>query len=179
MLTSFPSAIIRFVSAIVVDTTDGCSWRSFAHVGKEVGEGQPSFTDGDASSSVARPAIIGWVSASLDHLCPRAVGWGCSRFSVMSVFPAMGFFKSLTAAAGFSVDCVHWFFNAAITSNKPTSLAELPNVGKLENGQSLKAQTSDIFESRHGDLSRRWLGLETARRFSGGPFRYYSTWRAA
>ena len=170
MLPSLPLTVGRFISAIVVYAADGRIWGPFAHVGKEVRENHPTFADGNASSSVARPSVVVGIGASLNHLRPRTVSRGRSMLPVMSMFKTMRFFKSLTTATGFSGDCIHRAFNAAIASNKPASLAELPDMGKSDDGQSSKTQTSDIFESRHGDLSRRWLGLGTARRFSGGPF---------
>jgi len=63
------------------------------------------------------------------------------------------------------------FFNSAVAEAEKIRSSAFCRVRESQNDKATKAQTSDIFESRHGDLSRRWLGLGTARRFSGGPFR--------
>ena len=80
VMPNLPATIPRFISAIVVYATDRGSRWAFAHVRKEVNEDSPSFADSDPSTSVARPAIIFGIGASLDHLHPRAISWGCFLF---------------------------------------------------------------------------------------------------
>ena len=170
VMPNLPATIPRFISAIVVYATDSGSRWAFAHVRKEVNEDSPSFADSDPSTSVARPAIIGRVGASLDHFHPRAISWGCSLFSVMSVLGAVFSYVSVATAADFSIGLIGRSFVSAIAVDKPDGSMKFIHVREAENSLSPKAQTSDIFEGRHSDLSIRWLGLGTVRRFSGGPF---------
>jgi hypothetical protein len=67
------------------------------------------------------------------------------------------------------------FLVSAVTTDKPRRFIGRADVRKAQRDQSSKTQTSDISVNRHGNLSRRWLGLEAARRFSDEPFRHYST----
>jgi hypothetical protein len=50
---------------------------------------------------------------------------------------------------------------------------------KLKGFQSTEAEAGYIFEGGHGGLSSRRLCQETASRCHAGPFRIYSTGRAA
>jgi hypothetical protein len=62
----------------------------------------------------------------------------------------------------------------AVAFEFPEKLLSLP-AAKTDGDKSPEAFTSDIFESGHGDLSSRLLCQVAARRFSGGPSRYFTT----
>jgi hypothetical protein len=63
------------------------------------------------------------------------------------------------------------FLGSTIATAIPHSSAVLVSMRKSQRDQSPKANSGDILESRHRDLSRRWLCSETASRFRAEPFR--------
>jgi hypothetical protein len=160
MLASFPATIAGFVTAIVVDAANACAGRTLAHVGKEVFEDQPSFANGDASSSIARPTVIVGVGASLDHLHPRAVGWRSFALRNMSVFKAVRASNSPATATGFFVGLVGRSFVSAIATDEPDRSVKAVHVREAKDGLLSKAQTRDITKGRHcgSSYERRCLG---------------------
>lgn len=74
-----PSAVARFIIPVVVDASNGCSGRSVPHVGKEVLEARPAFTDLDSSSAVMFKAVFSRVLASSPHSLPACVFWAVAH----------------------------------------------------------------------------------------------------
>ena len=172
MLAGLPATVARFISAIVVDAANAGSWGAFAHVLEEVGKSQPTFTNKDATASVARPAIVVGVRAPLDHFLPRTIGWRGSSLPGMSMFEAVLFFTIQATAARLPARLIGRSFVPAIAANEPNRPVKFVHMGKMKDDLSSKAQTSDIFESGHDGLSARRLCQVAARRFSGGPSRF-------
>jgi hypothetical protein len=70
-----PSAILRLVITIVVDSLDRVAARPLAHVGQEVLERKPSFADRDSSAAVSMERKCVGIQASRFHGLPRRIGW--------------------------------------------------------------------------------------------------------
>jgi len=68
-----PSAISRFVIAVVVDTIKRVVFRTLAHVGKKVIEFSPTFTNANTATTVMFPSSGFGISAPLQHGVPRSV----------------------------------------------------------------------------------------------------------
>lgn len=81
---SSPSAIARFVVAVVIDALDFVARRRIAHICIERGEGSPAFTDCNAASAIVFVRLRVRVIASISH--PRPNNIDLSAFhSVQSV----------------------------------------------------------------------------------------------
>jgi hypothetical protein len=74
LASCFPSAVLRRIRTIIVDSSESKSTRAFTHVGEEVFKGiTPTLTNGDASTPVALVrVVIGIITASF-HACPAGV----------------------------------------------------------------------------------------------------------
>lgn len=73
---SRPSAIARFVVAVVVDAIKCPSTGAVPHVGHKIDEGiTPSIADGHPTSAIPVVANPVFVVAPLLHVAPRIVGW--------------------------------------------------------------------------------------------------------
>jgi hypothetical protein len=73
---SRPPAVARLVVPGVVDTVDGSSFGSIAHVSVEVLELQPPLAHCDASASIVGIGGVPRVEAARHHPLPRVVGSG-------------------------------------------------------------------------------------------------------
>lgn len=72
-----PSAIVRRIAAIIVDSFNAVAWRAWTHVFEERGEIRSPFrTHGDSSTTVAFPVANGRIFAALDRVLPRHVLFG-------------------------------------------------------------------------------------------------------
>ena len=69
-----PSAVGGFVVPCVGDAVDLVTRGTLAHVGKEVGGGVPSVTDGDAFGTPVLEVLVGGFVAPTHHGSPRTVG---------------------------------------------------------------------------------------------------------
>lgn len=70
-----PPAITGLIVAIIVDSVNRqARWR-FTHVSKEVLESPPAFADCDAPTPVVAVMFIVWVRATMNHACPRRIGF--------------------------------------------------------------------------------------------------------
>ena len=73
---SSPTAIARFVIPVIVDSLDGATIRSLAHVTEEAKEAQPFITNGNPTTAPVFVVRQFGISASLHHTRPRIVGRG-------------------------------------------------------------------------------------------------------
>lgn len=72
-------AVATRVTQVIVDPVDGViRGRPFSHILKEIAEGIPSFTKGDAPPLVRVVIPFAWIQTSLPHLHPRPP---CRRFA--------------------------------------------------------------------------------------------------
>lgn len=69
---SGPAAVAGLIVPVVVDTVERSADRPFAHVGQEVDEDKPTFTDLDASA-MPIAGVVGASSATLEHGRPGAI----------------------------------------------------------------------------------------------------------
>jgi len=69
-----PSAIIRFIVAIVVVTFNGQTDRSLPHIGKKISKIKPSRANLYSSASVVLKSFVFWVIATAHHTTPRYPG---------------------------------------------------------------------------------------------------------
>jgi hypothetical protein len=71
-----PAAIVGFVIPVFVRPAVEClvGW-TLSHVGKKIGEDQPSVTYRDPSTAVMLPPVSGGVSAASPHRQPTGIGW--------------------------------------------------------------------------------------------------------
>lgn len=98
-----PTAISRFIIAIVVDAIQGCSWWSRTHVRQECFKRIPAITNLNSSSAVIFVSIVPGIQASVSHGRP---GSPFSRFTFamahgFSSFTG-GFISQATTASGFT-----------------------------------------------------------------------------
>lgn len=89
-LGSRPSAIARFVVAVVVDAVKGCPNGTWPHIGKEVLKGVPAFADRDSSASIAVEVGSSWVGAALVHIVPDDVLTAPSPLAGMAMLSGVG-----------------------------------------------------------------------------------------
>lgn len=94
LLLVSPTAIAWFVITVVIYAIKGFSFRAFAHICVEVFKRHPSFTDGNASSTVDRIGGIPLVRATPTHSGPQMMLCG-SRLPMSKV---SGFFYLQTPA---------------------------------------------------------------------------------
>ena len=59
-----PATVFGFVVAVVVDTIESETGRSFAHVGKEILKRKPAFTDSDSAAAVVGITALLAIAAS-------------------------------------------------------------------------------------------------------------------
>ena len=81
-----PSAIVRFVIAVVVDAIERKAGWPFPHISEEVAKIQPSFANRNAAAPVIGVVPMIWVIAPLDHGFPGLVGVGRSCIAGMAMF---------------------------------------------------------------------------------------------
>lgn len=76
--SSSPTAIIGCVIAIIIYSFKSFKMWSFSHIREKVIKRvSPAFADCYSASAVVMPAAEFGVLTSLDHMLPRAIGWGC------------------------------------------------------------------------------------------------------
>lgn len=75
-LTCGPSAIGRFVVAVVVDAVKSFPGRTLAHVFEKVPKVVPSVTNRDSATSVPSVSMMCFGVAPSAHLHPRIMGAG-------------------------------------------------------------------------------------------------------
>lgn len=70
-----PLAVLGRISNIIVFAFKGKPMWSFPHIGKEVGELEPSTAYGNSTTTVIWPREASFIGASFQHLLPRLVRW--------------------------------------------------------------------------------------------------------
>lgn len=75
----YPTAILRSVRTIVVNTIKTLSFRTRTHVGQKRGKDSPALAHGYASGSVVREPVASWVSAARNHVLPTVVRRALAR----------------------------------------------------------------------------------------------------
>lgn len=73
-----PSAILRRVITVAIDSIDRLSRRTLAHVGKEILKYVPALTHIDPTSSVARIFLVANIIAASPHRIPASIGTGAA-----------------------------------------------------------------------------------------------------
>ena len=181
LVNRHPAAIAGFVISVIVDAIEEHAVRRLAHIRQKVLEALPALADFDAAAAVVLEPLMRGVRAALFHLCPALVG----RRAPASMDSDAGaqFFTMKTAAArrqpGGHRRHGDNLLDAAIAPNKPHSSMEFIHMREANDRQSTEALAGDILESGRGDLSRRLLCQEAARRFRGGPSCYFGIFREA
>lgn len=104
-----PAAVPGRVRPVAVDTVQGGIGWPRSHVGKEVLERQPPFTDNDAARAIPAPVRGVRVVAALEHALPRAVLPRCTTVPLGAV-----------PVGGFSPCC-------GLASETPTGCAAAPS----------------------------------------------------
>ncbi len=156
-----PSHVARLVIAVVVDAVNRMVRRWLAsHVLKERHElVAPSFTDGDASSTVAGEVLIVGVVAPRSHSIPLGIFWALAH-PVRSVRSRCAFAHKASAGlrllvaqrASFSVSGI-----AAIALAAPVNHA-IESTRKPKNDPSAEALSRNVYHS-HTSI----IGLKYAR----------------
>lgn len=177
-----PSAVAGSIRPVVVDPLDRQSRRRFAHVFKEgLKTVAPSITDRNATAAIVFERLGLRVEAALFHLRPALEGG--SAPAPMRADTGAQFFTMQTAAtdcqASGHVSHRDRFFGATVASAKPNRSSKFVSTQKAAGDEATEALPSDIFESGHNGLRERLLCQGTARRFSGGPSCYFSTFPGA
>lgn len=95
-----PSAVCRFVAAVIVDPVDGGAVGPFPHVGEEVVKTPPAFAHGDATMRVARGVLL--PICSREQAFPRSIS-GRSRHAMAQSRLPKRRDKPVVAAAGFCI----------------------------------------------------------------------------
>ena len=147
-----PSAVGRFVIAVVVDAIERRFWRSYSHVGKKVVEQFPRIAEGDASSSVVFKSDDIGIGAALDHATPRLISPREAALPRMGV-PKPWWVVALDAAAAvcFAFDSTSSGdrdFRSTITAKNPAGMFA-SDVRKSKCGQTTEAGSSMIAASGH------------------------------
>jgi len=70
LLVGCPSAVIRNITQIVVDSFQRHICRPLAHVGKEIRKSQPRIADGNSATSVTGICSVGWFRTPAYHTSP-------------------------------------------------------------------------------------------------------------
>jgi len=151
-----PSAIVGLIASTVVGAVDGQSGWRFAHIDKEVLEGEPSIANGYASAAIPWPRPVVGIGASLNNGRPSGISRTCLAALIVPVrrvagdeFVPVG--ASATPCASPEIGDGDDDLLAAIAGAAPKRTAR--HVGKLNDDQSPKSLTGDIFEGGHDGLS--------------------------
>ena len=101
LLMCSPSAVAGFVVPVVVDAVQLEFGRGFAHIGQEVLEATPAFTDANASPPVASIGRVGFIQTSSTHRCPYLISRSLrhSMGSLDSTLMGCGFASQTSAAS--------------------------------------------------------------------------------
>lgn len=161
LLVCSPSAVARFVVPVVVDTVEFETSRCFAHVGKEVLEGVPSFAHLDAPPSVVYKSRMSRVETSTTHCSPYLVG-GSFRHSVGCLNPALvgcGFASQATTAASppiAQIFTVHDNDSVAVTSTFPhCGCASIRNA--FDCNETMESLTNEIVSFATGHVTHQHI----------------------
>jgi hypothetical protein len=170
-----PAAIIGLVIAVDVNAVE-CEARCWlAHIGKEIDESQPSFTDYYASSTIVAEGFVLRIAATLEHGLPRDVSLGLLVPFAVPVFPASLkdlFFAQAaarTGIAGNQAPRLDDTFATAIAFAEPMDSG--PLVSDSQSDQPSEALTCDIFESGHRGSSYERRVKWRAGGANAGPLR--------
>ena len=119
-----PAAIAGFIVPVLVRVTvQRCFVRSQPHIGKEVRECRPAFTDRDPATSVEVISGILGIAASLMHGAPTHVRRAaCQAMTQMSRLSARLVFLASAAdrQATLKIGCIDWDFRPAGTAAQPS-----------------------------------------------------------
>lgn len=145
--TTCPSAILRFVVPVNINSINGRFWRTDAHVGNEVFKGRtPSFANSDAAPTVVIESVVAAVEAALNHGAPRVVGGG-SKHTVL------GRHLSENTSAGLGVSTSKLVSGnnnraTARTLAKPSCMFFV-GIDVVDSRKTAKCLTGKVFESCH------------------------------
>jgi hypothetical protein len=76
LLRGGPTAVARFVVAVVVDAINRKSIGPLAHVGKELFKRIPSSAYRNSPSSIVLKVLTAWIGASFNHSSPNTISFG-------------------------------------------------------------------------------------------------------
>ena len=82
---SSPSAVARFVVAVVVDAIKRQFIGPVAHIRQEVVEDQPALTNNNPATAVIRPGLAPEIETTGLHGLPGSIGWGAVTTMIMSM----------------------------------------------------------------------------------------------
>lgn len=71
--TGRPAAIIRTISAVVIDAFDGMAKWTLAHIGQEIIEVFPPLANRDSAAAVIVESAVVWIRAALPHVAPNII----------------------------------------------------------------------------------------------------------
>lgn len=153
-----PSAITRFVPAIIFDAIKGQPDRALPHIGQEVLERSPPFADRDAAATVILEISAGRVVAPSKHVRPRSVSFRRAMLCVAVLPHSIPCFLRLETTARTGVARTkHRSFNRifvpAIAFAKPTGAPSFPD--DPQSDQPSEALACDILDGGHRDYSSR------------------------
>ena len=141
-----PAAISWLVVAVIVDAVEAMfGARASVHIGKKVDVIAPSFTNGDAATSVMLPLWVFWVAATIQHAAPRSIFW-CLGFPLFVSPLAVGPFTTSETLVS--------IVTAKASAGQGSSLSEKGAGGEMLS--SAIAETSPfltVFEIFHGNKS--------------------------
>lgn len=146
-----PTAILRRVRSVIIDTVYRAPIGAIAHIGKEVGERlSPSVADGNATRPVPLVGLVTGAVASRNHLrisVPQVMG----RIPVCGVVFSCRIWTQATATFRFSCGDFRAFYlalGATIARAVPDCAAAFVQVRERDDSQTAKPLTSNVFNAR-------------------------------
>lgn len=146
-----PTAILRRVRSVIIDTVYRASVRTLAHVGKEAGERlAPSGTDGNATRPISLVRFVARGVASRNHLA-ISVPQVMSRVPMRRVVFSRCIGAQAAAASCFSCGNFRAFYLAVCTAVAlavPDCAAAFIQVRERDDSQAAKPLTGNVFDAR-------------------------------
>lgn len=131
-----PSAVVRFVIAIVVDAINRVmDRRTRPHISEEQSKIAPSFTDGNSSTSPFRILGMSLVQATLTHGQPRrvlnaSIADGMSMRALSVSDPSSAHATARACSTSFDIVRLRGDGSATIAAKLPMALANAPHSRK-------------------------------------------------
>ena len=157
-----PSAIARFIVAVVIDALNRVTFWAITHVCVKGSKGLPLWTNGDSTPTINRVLVVVRVAASRLHVAPAVVGsrWLLCMTSITNTMlkvSSRGFLVALAAArsghAFVKTSLVNAFLLPASTKAVPIPMASFV-FGPANNRPTTKDLTSEVFEFCHSALQK-------------------------